>query len=52
MWVTAISLAMLAAGIMLVDRNDELCVLYEKANIQVRGHQHETSRGCNATARD
>jgi hypothetical protein len=24
------------AGVMLIDRNDELCVLYEKANIQVR----------------
>ena len=23
-------------GIMLIDRNDELCILYEKHNIQVR----------------
>jgi hypothetical protein len=24
------------AGVMLIDRNDELCVMYEKANVQVR----------------
>lgn len=27
-------LCSMLAGIMLIDRNDELCILYEKANIQ------------------
>jgi hypothetical protein len=39
--------ALLRTGIMLIDRNDELCVLYEKANIQeevIKGGQLELRR--------
>lgn len=27
-----------SAGLSLIDRNDELCILYEKSNVQVSGH--------------
>ena len=36
-------------GITLIDRNDELCILYEKNNIQVAGEAKCRLTGCRTT---